>query len=131
MTFQDLSDLRARENVVCSPGLAGRRDRGARADAALAGFGFERHAGHRPSGLSGGAQQRVAIVAAAGREAPLVLAGEPTGELDAGNERVVFDSLARLRELNGATIVVETHSYRLAEAADCVVSFCDGRATRS
>lgn len=123
-------DLTARENVVCSLRLAGRRDAGARADAALAEFGLERRARHHPSGLSGGERQRVAIAAAAAREAPLVLADEPTGELDAGNERVVLDSLARLRDLNAATIVVVTHSRRVAKAADRVVLFSDGRAMR-
>ena len=81
----------------------------------------------RPA-LSGGEQQRVAIAAAAAREAPLVLADEPTGELDAGNERIVLDALAQLRELNGATVVAVTHSRRVSEAADRVITLVDGRA---
>lgn len=122
------SSLTARENVVVSLELAGVRDSGRRADAALAQFGLDRRAHHRPAALSGGEQQRVAIAAAAAREAPLVLADEPTGELDAANERVVLDALAALRDLSGATIVTVTHSRRVAEAADRVVTFVDGRA---
>ena len=125
------SDLTARENVVASLKLAGMRDAGRRADAALARFGLDRCAQHRSSGLSGGEQQRVAIAAAAAREAPLVLADEPTGELDAANERIVLDALATLRDLNGATVVTVTHSRQVAEAADRVVTFVDGRAVES
>ena len=57
-----------------------------------------------------------------------MLADEPTGELDAENERIVLDALAKLRDLSGATIVTVTHSRRVAEAADRVVTFVDGRA---
>jgi putative ABC transport system ATP-binding protein len=120
--------LTARENVVVSLKLAGVGNAEQRADAALAAFGLDRRARHRSSALSGGEQQRVAIAAAAARAAPLVLADEPTGELDAGNERIVLDALAKLRDLSGATIVTVTHSRRVAEAADRVVTFVDGRA---
>ena len=120
--------LTARENIVVSLNLAGVRDAERRADAALARFGLDKRGQHRSLGLSGGEQQRVAIAAAAAREAPLVLADEPTGELDAGNERIVLDALAKLRELSGATIVTVTHSRCVAEAADRVVTFVDGRA---
>jgi putative ABC transport system ATP-binding protein len=123
--------LSARENVVASLKLAGVGDAGRRADTALAQFGLDRRAHHRSSGLAGGEQQRVAIAAAAAREAPLVLADEPTGELDAANERVVLEAFAKLRELSGATIVTVTHSRRVAEAADRVVTFVDGRAAQS
>ena len=119
--------LTARENVVASLELAGVDGAGERADAALAQFGLVRRASHRASALSGGEQQRVAIAAAAAREAPLVLADEPTGELDAANERVVLDALEKLRNLSGATIVTVTHSRQVAAAADRVVTFVDGR----
>jgi putative ABC transport system ATP-binding protein len=123
--------LTARENVVASLRLAGVSHPGRRADAALARFGLERRGDHRPSALSGGEQQRVAIAAAAAREAPLVLADEPTGELDAANERVVLEALTRLRDLSGATVVAVTHSHRVADAADRVITFVDGRAVGS
>ena len=120
--------LTARENVVVSLKLARVGNAERRADAALATFGLDRRAPSRSSVLSGGEQQRVAIAAAAARDAQLVLADEPTGELDAENERIVLDALATLRDLSGATIVTVTHSRRVAEAADRVVTFVDGRA---
>jgi ABC-type lipoprotein export system ATPase subunit len=71
----------------------------------------------------------VAIAAAAARSAQLVLADEPTGELDEQNERGVLDALAELRSRFGSTVVVVTHSTRVADAADRVVEMSDGRAT--
>jgi putative ABC transport system ATP-binding protein len=121
-------DLTARENVVLSLNLARVGDAERRADSTLATFGLDGHAASRTSVLSGGEQQRVAIAAAAARDAQLVLADEPTGELDAENERIVLDAIAKLRDLGGATIVTVTHSRKVAEAADRVVTFVDGRA---
>jgi ABC-type lipoprotein export system ATPase subunit len=76
--------------------------------------------------LSGGEQQRVAIAAAAAREAPLVLADEPTAELDTGNERLVLRALRRLRDDFGSTVAVVTHSERVAESVDRVIEIRDG-----
>jgi putative ABC transport system ATP-binding protein len=121
------SALTARENVIVALKLAGIRDVESRADAALAQFGLRRQASQRASALSGGEQQRVAIAAAAAREAPLVLADEPTGELDGANERIVLDALVKLRDLSGATVVTVTHSHQVAATADRVVTFADGR----
>jgi putative ABC transport system ATP-binding protein len=78
--------------------------------------------------LSGGEQQRVAIAAAAARQAPLVLADEPTGELDAANEALVLAALHELRDSFGSTVVAVTHSPRVAAAADRVIEMRDGRA---
>jgi putative ABC transport system ATP-binding protein len=119
--------LTARENVAVSLRLAGRDEPDGSADAALAAFGLAARAGHRAGALSGGEQQRVAIAAAAGRRAPLVLADEPTGELDARNERIVLQSLRDLRDTFGSTVVVVTHSSRVAGAADRVVEMRDGK----
>ena len=121
-------DLTARENVVVALRLARLRDVSRRADSALAMFGLDRRADHRVTALSGGEQQRVAIAAAAAREAPLVLADEPTGELDAANERIVLEALHRLRSECGSTVVAVTHARRVADAADRVVKITDGRA---
>jgi len=121
------SALTARENVVVTLKLARVSDAERRADVALATFGLRRRAQVRAADLSGGEQQRVAIAAAAAREAPIVLADEPTGELDAENEGVVLDALAKLRELYRATIVTVTHARRVADAADRVITFEDGR----
>jgi putative ABC transport system ATP-binding protein len=118
--------LSARENVALSVRLAGRRDRGA-ADRALETFGLGRRGGQRAGTLSGGEQQRVAVAGAAAREAPLVLADEPTAELDERNEAVVLDAFRRLRDEVGSAIVVVTHSRRVAAAADVVLELRDGR----
>ena len=120
--------LSARENVTLGLRLAGRR-RGTRAavDRALDTFDLGRREGQRAGSLSGGEQQRVAIAAAAAREAPLVLADEPTAELDVHSERTVLDALQRLRDEFGSTVVVVTHSPRVAEASDRVVEIRDGQ----
>jgi len=119
--------LSARENVETMLRLAGRDDVRRRSEAGLAQFGLAARGDHRVAALSGGEQQRVAIAGAAAREAPLVLADEPTGELDAANERLVLESLQALRD-TGATVVAVTHSRRVAGAADRVVTLVDGRA---
>ena len=119
--------LSARENVAASLRLAGHPDPRPAALQALAEFGLRDRADRRAGALSGGEQQRVAIAAAAARRASLVLADEPTGELDAANERIVLDALKRLRDDHGSTIVTVTHSEQVAAAADRVVQMRDGR----
>ena len=121
------SELSARENVMVGLRLAGRHG-GVRAAAeqALDAFDLQRRGGQRAGTLSGGEQQRVAIAAAAAREAPLVLADEPTAELDARSEQVVLRALRRLRDEFGSTVVVVTHSGRVAASADRVVEIRDG-----
>ena len=69
----------------------------------------------------------MAIAAAAARRARLVLADEPTAELDERNEEIVLDALVRLRDESDSTVVVVTHSRRVAERADRVVELRDGR----
>jgi putative ABC transport system ATP-binding protein len=119
--------ISARENVAAGLRLAGHADPVAAAEAALANFGLAARSGHRAGALSGGEQQRVAIAAAYARQAPLVLADEPTGELDAFNEQRVLEALRQLREERGSTVVVVTHSVSVAGAADRVVEMRDGR----
>jgi ABC-type lipoprotein export system ATPase subunit len=119
--------LSTQENVVVSLRLAGMPDAEGRARDVLEEFGLGDRARHRARELSGGEQQRVAIAAAAARDAPLVVADEPTGELDGANERIVLDALRRLRERHGSTIVTVTHSKQVASAADRVVEMRDGR----
>ena len=121
------TDLSARENVALGLRLAGRRENlGVAVDRALDAFDLQRREAQRAGSLSGGEQQRVGIAAAAAREAPLVLADEPTAELDAGNEQVVLRALRRLRDEFGSTVVVVTHSPRVADAVDRVVEIRDG-----
>jgi putative ABC transport system ATP-binding protein len=119
--------LSAGENVAMSLRLAGQRSVGDRVHESLEAFGMGGRVGHRAAALSGGEQQRVAIAAAAARRAPLVLADEPTGELDEANERTVLDALETLRRVYGSTVVVVTHSERVAAAADRVIEMRDGR----
>ena len=118
--------LTARENVLVSLRLAGREDSEA-ADEALAHFGLRERARHRAGALSGGEQQRVAIAAAAARRARLVLADEPTAELDERNEEIVLAELQRLRRDYESTVVVVTHSPAVARSADRLVEIRDGR----
>jgi putative ABC transport system ATP-binding protein len=119
--------LSARENVVLGLRLAHASEARKDADRALAAFGLDRRGGQRAGSLSGGEQQRVAIAAAAARRAQLVLADEPTAELDERNEELVLDALRQLREEFGSTVVVVTHSLRVADAADRVFELRDGR----
>jgi ABC-type lipoprotein export system ATPase subunit len=122
------SALSARENVALSLRLAGHECSSATAEEALATFGLGARAGHRAGALSGGEQQRVAIAAAYARRAPLVLADEPTGELDAGNEQRVLKAFEQLRNQVGSAVIIVTHSSPVAGAADRVVEMRDGRA---
>jgi putative ABC transport system ATP-binding protein len=119
--------LSAQENVAISLRLADVPDPDGAAKRALEAFGLGERTRHRAGELSGGEQQRVAIAAAAARNASLVVADEPTGELDATNERIVLDALTRLRETHGTTVVTVTHSEQVASAADRVVEMRDGR----
>jgi putative ABC transport system ATP-binding protein len=120
--------LSARENVAVSLYVAGCSNVLERAGVALEEFGLGDRSDARAGALSGGEQQRVAIAAAAAREALLVLADEPTAELDERNEAIVLAALERLRERFGSTVVVVTHSPRVAVAVDRVIELCDGRA---
>jgi ABC-type lipoprotein export system ATPase subunit len=118
--------LSARENVALGLRLAGHENPGDAAQDSLAAFGLGARAAQRAGALSGGEQQRVAIAGAAAREAALVLADEPTGELDASNEQLVLEALHRLREQLGSSVVIVTHSERVAETADRVIEMRDG-----
>jgi ABC-type lipoprotein export system ATPase subunit len=119
--------LSAQENVAISLRLARHDHPESAAAAALEAFGLAERRTHRAAALSGGEQQRVAIAAAAARNARLVLADEPTGELDRRNEQIVLDALAELRREHGSAVVVVTHSRPVASAADRVIELLDGR----
>jgi putative ABC transport system ATP-binding protein len=120
--------LSARENVALALRLAGKKDVRPAIDRALDTFDLQKRERQRAGALSGGEQQRLAIAAAAARESRLVLADEPTAELDERSEQVVLDALHRLRDDFGSTVVIVTHSPRVAESADRVVEIRDGRA---
>jgi putative ABC transport system ATP-binding protein len=118
--------LSTSENVAVGLRLAGRTGGRLPVGRALEAFDLKRRAGQRAGSLSGGEQQRVAIAAAAARESPLVLADEPTAELDRQNEETVLRALQRLRDEFGSTVVLVTHSPRVAEAVDRVIEIRDG-----
>ncbi len=90
-------------------------------------LGLSDRMNHRPSELSGGQQQRVAIARALANNPPLLLADEPTGNLDSELGGVVLESLQKIREDEGTTIVIVTHDVHLAERADRVLKLVDGQ----
>ncbi|MEA2296278.1 MAG: putative transport system ATP-binding protein [Solirubrobacteraceae bacterium] len=127
--FNLVPTLSARANVEAAldPLRLGRRERRARATARLDDVGLAGRAGHLPSQLSGGEQQRVAIARALATEPAVVLADEPTGNLDRASADVVADLLASLAGEHGRTVVVVTHDPELAARAPRVVRLADGR----
>jgi putative ABC transport system ATP-binding protein len=122
--------LTAEENVAAALRLGGVEEPAQRAAEALGELGLGKRREHRATALSGGEQQRVAIAAAVARRAPLILADEPTGELDATNQQVVLSSLRRLPAEHDCAVVVVTHSRVVAGAADQVVELRDGTVVR-
>jgi ABC-type lipoprotein export system ATPase subunit len=122
-------ELTAAELVAVSPGLAGwePRDRGRRADELLERVGLLDRHGARPDELSGGEQQRVALCAALAHRPALLLADEPTGELDAETAATVTTLLAELVREQGATALVVSHDPASIAIADRTVHIRDGR----
>ncbi|MCA9937030.1 MAG: ABC transporter ATP-binding protein [Anaerolineales bacterium] len=90
-------------------------------------LGLRDRAHHRPAELSGGQQQRVAIARAIANNPPLILADEPTGNLNVEAGRLVLETLKQIREQSQTTIVVVTHDSYVAEQADRVLNLIDGR----
>jgi putative ABC transport system ATP-binding protein len=129
-SFQLLSNLTALENVLLPMELAGRERAAARAGDLLATVGLGERGHHYPAQLSGGEQQRVALARALAVEPSLLLADEPTGNLDAATGAVVLEILERLRREQGTTMVLVTHDPEVAALADRRIHLRDGRIER-
>ncbi|KAB7627663.1 ABC transporter ATP-binding protein [Alkalilimnicola sp. S0819] len=125
--FHLLAGLTARENVMLPLELAGEDGAGARAEAALTQVGLEHRLGHYPRQLSGGEQQRVAIARAFVAKPALLLADEPTGNLDEETGHRVADLLFHLNRESGTTLVMVTHDPQLASRCDRVLRLEHGR----
>jgi putative ABC transport system ATP-binding protein len=127
--FNLLPTLSARENVALPALLAGSPEREtlSRADSLLTDVGLEGRLGARPHTLSGGEMQRVALARALIHSPALLLADEPTGNLDTRSAEQVLTLLHELVRRRGATLVIVTHSQEVAAAADRIVELRDGR----
>jgi putative ABC transport system ATP-binding protein len=130
--FQDFNlvpTLTALENVTLACEYSGSGGAGARTAAleALALVGLSERAGHRPAELSGGEQQRVAIARALVNRPSLVLADEPTGNLDSARTDEILALLRQLNREYGQTFILVTHDSEVGDACDRVVRMRDGR----
>jgi putative ABC transport system ATP-binding protein len=126
-SYQLIPTLTAEENVLLPHELSGRSGDGtSRARSLLEQVGLLDRASHYPVQLSGGEQQRVALARAFMTEPPILLADEPTGNLDSTNGKLVLDLLVKMNRDRGATLVMVTHDQELARLADRVISLRDG-----
>lgn len=126
-SFHLIPTMTALENVATPLELAGDPDAYAKATAELEVVGLGHRADHYPAQMSGGEQQRVALARAAAPRPDILLADEPTGNLDGANGAAIIDLLFGLRDRHGATLVLVTHSTTLANRCDRVIRLTDGR----
>jgi putative ABC transport system ATP-binding protein len=126
-SFHLIPSMTALENVSIPLELAGRRNAAALARDSLAAVGLEHRLTHLPGQLSGGEQQRVALARAFAARPALLLADEPTGNLDQATGQRVMETLFRLRVETGATLMLITHDANLAGRCDRIIRIADGR----
>ncbi len=124
--FHLIPSLTAYENILVPMEILGLSGATARAQLLLDEVGLHDRGHHYPSQLSGGEQQRVAIARAFANDPPILLADEPTGNLDSKNGGHIFDLLVRLNRERTTTLVLVTHDHRLAARADRQISLRDG-----
>jgi len=129
--FHLLPSLTAFENVLVPIEIAGGRDAEARARALLTEVGLADRLHHYPSQLSGGEQQRVAIARALANNPSIVLADEPTGNLDSATGHQIIQLLLDVNRTRQTTLVLVTHDPELASLADVTVALRDGRVART
>jgi putative ABC transport system ATP-binding protein len=125
-SFHLIPTMTALENVATPLELAGARDAFARAEAELKAVGLGPRMDHYPAQLSGGEQQRVALARAAVTRPRILLADEPTGNLDGATGEAIVKLLFDLHDRHGATLVLVTHSPELAARCDRVIRLRDG-----
>ena len=126
-SFHLIPTMTALENVATPLELAGDRAAFAKAEAELQAVGLGHRMDHYPNQMSGGEQQRVALARASAPRPKLLLADEPTGNLDETNGSAIVDLLFGLRDRHGATLILVTHSTELAARCDRVIRLRDGR----
>jgi putative ABC transport system ATP-binding protein len=125
--FHLVPSLTAIENVQVPMEIAGQRGAAARARQLMAEVGLSDRAHHYPSQLSGGEQQRVALARALANDPTIILADEPTGNLDSSTGRHIMEMLLDVHRRRGATLVLVTHDAELAALADSRLTLRDGR----
>ncbi len=125
-SFHLIPTMTALENVATPLELAGRRDAFERAEEELRAVGLGHRLDHYPAQLSGGEQQRVALARAAAPRPDILLADEPTGNLDGPNGQAIMELLFGLRDRHGATLILVTHAPDLAARCDRVIRLSDG-----
>jgi putative ABC transport system ATP-binding protein len=125
--FHLIPSLTAYENVAVPMEIAGTPDVRRRTDALLQEVGLTGRAHHYPSQLSGGEQQRVALARALANAPAIVLADEPTGNLDTATGRHILELLREIHRARGTTIILVTHDAELAAIADSRLVLRDGR----
>jgi putative ABC transport system ATP-binding protein len=125
--FHLIPSLTALENVSVPMEIVGAKNARSRAESLLEEVGLTGRAHHYPSQLSGGEQQRVALARALANDPPIVLADEPTGNLDTTNGRHIMELLREIHAARGTTVVLVTHDAELASMADARLGLRDGR----
>lgn len=126
-SFHLVPTMTALENVAVPLELAGRKDAFARAEEELKHVGLDHRLDHYPGQLSGGEQQRVALARAVAGDPEILMADEPTGNLDAKTGEQIIDLMFDLHRRRGTTLVLITHDNELAEMCDRVVRLKDGQ----
>ncbi len=126
-SFHLIPTMTALENVATPLELAGVQDAFTRAAAELDAVGLGARKDHYPGQMSGGEQQRVALARASAPRPKILLADEPTGNLDATNGAAIIELLFDLRDKHGATLIMVTHAADLAARCDRIVNLSDGR----
>jgi len=131
--FNLLQNLSAIENIMMPMIFQGKpgKERYARAKELLASLNMEKRANHKPGELSGGEQQRVAIARSLANDPEIMIADEPTGNLDSNNGRIIMESLRDLHKRQKKTIIVVTHDPSIASYSQEVIHIKDGQVVKN